>query len=59
MLVVPAVFDRWRSHVAEIDCMVDVYKYGMVAGTGSMRKVEKLAGDTVINNCKPKSWSWG
>ena len=45
--------------MAEIDCMVDVYKYGMVAGTGSMRKVEKLAGDTVINNCKPKSWSWG
>ena len=41
--------------MAAIDCMVDVYQYGIVAGTGSMRSVEKLAGDTVISNCKPKS----
>ena len=45
--------------MAEIDCMVDVYEYGMVVGTGSMRKVEKLAVNTAISKCKPKSWSWG
>ena len=59
MLVVPAVFGRWKWHAAEIDFLVDFYQYGIVAGTGSMCKVEKLAGNTAISKCKPKSWSWG
>ncbi len=41
--------------MAEIDCMVDAYQYGIVAGTGSMRNVEKLAVNTAISKCKPKS----
>ena len=50
MLAVSAVLIRWRSHVAEIDCMVDVYQYGIVAGTGSIRNVEKLGGGQHGNN---------